>query len=309
MATDTQSTRQSQEFKNKMKVSNPLNDIAANLGVTPKVLTQLATGDDQEFRELVRGIFSILPEDEVAMVATDPSINADFLDYLVRLFEDNHRILGTILYNPSSSEQTRLEILEKFSEETVFSIARDAEAPPHVLQLISDSYKASSEILALLLANPSTPDALKESIITESSEEIAGTSVVEGRILELEEFAPEEDEFEDDKETSVVEASRDGNAVDAKIALCVDKLYDINTDIVSEFIKKARAEIVKRLRLMAKANRLILKTIVKNPSLSIEELERIDLDMFASLLKKLPEDIDDKTVLKLLKKSRRVQSK
>jgi hypothetical protein len=89
----------------------------------------------------------------------------------------------------------------------------------------------------------------------------------------------------------------------------VDKLYDINTDIVSEFIKKARAEIVKRLRLMAKANRLVLKTIVKNPSLSIEELERIDLDMFASLLKKLPEDVDDQTVLKLLKKSRRVRSK
>ncbi len=29
-----------------MKPSNPLNNIAANLGVTPKVLTQLATGDD-----------------------------------------------------------------------------------------------------------------------------------------------------------------------------------------------------------------------------------------------------------------------
>ena len=85
-----ESKPQSQDFKTKMKVSNPLNDIAANLGVTPKVLTQLATGDDKEFRELVRGIFSILPEDEVAMVATDASINSEFLDYLGRLFEDNY---------------------------------------------------------------------------------------------------------------------------------------------------------------------------------------------------------------------------
>lgn len=307
MESDTQQFKQSQGFKNKMKVSNPLNDIAANLGVTPKVLTQLATGDDQEFRELVRGIFSILPEDEVAMVATDPSINADFLDYLARLFEDNHRILGTILYNPSSSKETREAVLKKFPEETIVSIVRDVETPPHVLEMISDCCQSSSEILALLLANPSTPEALKESIIAESSAEIAELSAEVGT-LELEEFAPEEDEFEDE-EMPVVEGSRDGNAVDAKITLCVDKLYDINTDIVSEFIKKARAEIVKRLRLMAKANRLVLKTIVRNPSLSIEELERIDLDMFASLLKKLPDDVDDQTVLKLLKKSRRVKSK
>ena len=50
MELGTEEIKQTQAFKNKMKVSNPLNDIAANLGVTPKVLTQLATGDDQEFR-------------------------------------------------------------------------------------------------------------------------------------------------------------------------------------------------------------------------------------------------------------------
>ena len=56
-----------------MKGSNPLNDIAANLGVTPKVLTQLATGEDREFRELVRGILGMLPEHEVIMAASDPN--------------------------------------------------------------------------------------------------------------------------------------------------------------------------------------------------------------------------------------------
>ena len=65
-----------------MKGSNPLNDIAANLGVTPRVLTQLATGDDREFRELVRGILSMLPEHEVIQVTSDPDINPEFLDYL-----------------------------------------------------------------------------------------------------------------------------------------------------------------------------------------------------------------------------------
>jgi len=106
--------RQSQDFKTKMKVSNPLNDIAANLGVTPKVLTQLATGEDKEFRELVRGIFSILPENEVMLVASDEGINVEFLDYLARLFVDNQPILLTILQNPSANSATRQDIIGNF---------------------------------------------------------------------------------------------------------------------------------------------------------------------------------------------------
>lgn len=292
MGSETQEAQQTQDFKNKMKVSNPLNDIAANLGVTPKVLTQLATGDDQEFRELVRGIFSILPEDEVAMVATDTTINAGFLDYLSHLFEDNQRILITILYNPSSNAQTRRFILENLPEGTIVSIARDSKVPPGVLQSISECCKASSDILAFLLANPSTPESLKESIIAESSAEIAPQ--------DLEEVTA--DSFD---EIPAAGGNYESGDVDAKIALCVDKLYEINANIVTEFIKKARSEIVKRLQLIAKANRIVLKTIMNHPSLTIEELERIDLDMFASLLRKLPEDIDDKTVLKLLQQARK----
>lgn len=300
MRPDTQELRQTQDFKNMIKVSNPLNDIAANLGVTPKVLTQLATGDDQEFRELVRGIFSILPEDEVAMVATDPSINSEFLDYLTRLFEENHRILLTILYNPSSSEQTRQYILDQLPEGTLVALSRDTKAPSAVLQALSTRYKDSPDILANLLANPRTPEKLKESIIAESSE--AEALAEEGAGEELETVS--EDMFVSDETPKGNEAYDDGN-VDSKIALCVDKLYEINANIVTEFIKKARSEIVKRLQLMARANRLILKTIMKNPSLTVEELGRIDMDMFASLLKKLPEDIDDQTVLRLMKQSRK----
>lgn len=80
-----------------MKGSNPLNDIAANLGVTPKVLTQLATGEDREFRELVRGILGMLPEHEVIMAASDPDIHPEFLDYLARLFDNNRKVQLTIL--------------------------------------------------------------------------------------------------------------------------------------------------------------------------------------------------------------------
>jgi hypothetical protein len=39
--------------------------------------------------------------------------------------------------------------------------------------------------------------------------------------------------------------------------------------------------------------------------LTIEELERIDLDMFVSLLKKSPGKIDDQTVLKLLQQAKK----
>jgi hypothetical protein len=282
-----------QDFKTKMKVSNPLNDIAANLGVTPKVLTQLATGDDKEFRELVRGIFSILPEDEVAMVATDASINSEFLDYLSRLFEDNQRILMTILHNPSANSQTKYQILEKLPENIVSSIASNSKTSSDVLLAISECYKESPDMLANLLANSATPENLKELIISESSAKEMITP-------DLEEIT------EESFALSATEAlSSEADEVDAKIALCVDKLYGINADIVTEFIKKARSEIVKRLTLMAKANRLILKTIVKHPSLTIEELERIDLDMFVSLLKKSPGKIDDQTVLKLLQQAKK----
>ena len=118
---------------------------------------------------------------------------------------------------------------------------------------------------------------------------------VESEQISLPDFSPDQ----------MPDASYEVGDVDAKITLCVDKLYEINADIVTEFIKKARAEIVKRLNLMAKANRLILRTIVRHPSISLEELEGINLDMFASLLKKAPENIDDQTVLNLLRQARK----
>ena len=291
MEFDTQELVQTQDFKNKMKVSNPLNDIAANLGVTPKVLTQLATGDDQEFRELVRGIFSILPEDEVAMVASDTSINPDFLEYLSRLFEDNTRILTTVLYNPTTSQATRGHILERLSDDDIVSMSSDPQASPDLLRIIALKTAKSSDTQVNLLANPSTPEDLKEDIIQESSAEVEPAEL-EG-IQESELSVPDPDN-----------GLEDGD-VDAKIALCVDKLYEINASIVSEFIRKARAEIIKRLQLVAKANRLVLKTIVKYPAITIQELEGIDMDLFTSLLKKLPEDIDDKTVLKLLRQAKK----
>ncbi len=297
MESESQEVKQPQEFKTKMKVSNPLNDIAANLGVTPKVLTQLATGDDKEFRELVRGIFSILPEDEVVLVATDTTINAEFLDYLSRLFGDNQRILLTILQNPSSSSQTKHYILEKLPENVVSPLTSNSKTPPDVLLAISECYRSSSHILANLLANPATPENLKEAIISESSVEVDIAP-------DLEQVTPESFASSSTETVSYI-----GDDVDAKVALCVDKLYGINADIVTEFIRKARSEILKRLKLMAKANRLILKTIVKHPSLTIEELERLDLDMFASLLKKSPEEIDDQTVLELLQQARKDKEK
>jgi len=283
--------RQSQEFKTKMKVSNPLNDIAANLGVTPKVLTQLATGEDKEFRELVRGIFSILPENEVMLVASDEGINAEFLDYLARLFVENQSILLTILQNPSANSATRQEIIGKFPENTILSLAGNPQTSAIILQAISESSQGSADILATLLANASTPADLKERILSETSEET--TLVLE-----------EEIEDESSSFTPTAEAGASiADDVDAKIALCVDKLYQINADIVTEFIKKARTEILKRLNLIGKANRLILSAIVQHPSLSIEDLERIDLDMFASLLKKSPEEINVQTVLDFLQQA------
>ena len=283
--------QQSQEFKTKIKVSNPLNDIAANLGVTPKVLTQLATGEDQEFRELVRGIFSILPENEVALVAADTTINPEFLDYLSRLFEDNPRILLIILHNPATGYATRQYILEKLPEDMAESLASNPKTPPDILRLLSELYQTSPDLLVLLMANPATPEEIKELILAEPAEELTAE--------------PDEDELPEFSPDQADDAAYEGGDVDAKIALCVDKLYQINADIVTEYIKKARFEILKRLKLIGKANRVILNVIVQHPSLTIADFEQIDLEMFASLLKKSPEEITTQTVLALLQQAKK----
>ena len=119
------------------KVPNPLNNIAANLGVTPKVLTQLATGDDKEFRELVRGILGMLPENEVILVARDPDINPEFLEYLYRLFESNQKVLLTILQNPSSSKQTKHTILTRLPEEVINSLLKNPKTSPEIRQILT----------------------------------------------------------------------------------------------------------------------------------------------------------------------------
>ncbi len=449
---------QSQKFKQTMKVSNPLNDIAANLGVTPKVLTQLATGDDKEFRELVRGIFNILPENEVVLVASDPDINPEFLNYLCQLFEGNHKVLLTILQNPSSNQQTRQHILDHLPQETLAAFAKNPKTPPTLMQMITEYFKGdtvssssrsdefkikmkvskllndleanlgvtieafmkirakddeqsrefvgevynalsenhvlivsrdtsttpkilnylcqlfdsnpkvlltilcnpttddstrhfilerlsekdivslasnpntppellsflgqyfstSEDIQMVLLANSATPAATKKTIQAEPDaeiEEVTEDQLIieqeepvseEESVSELEQVTEERlitDFFASEAEEEIEPAVSD--EIDAKVALCVDKLYDINADIVTEFIKKARSEILKRLNLIAKANRLILRTIVNHPSLTIEELDNINMDMFALLLKRSPDTIDDKTVLKLIQQAKK----
>jgi len=50
---------------------------------------------------------------------------------------------------------------------------------------------------------------------------------------------------------------------------------------------------------------LIMKTVAKHPDLTVDELDSIDFDMFMTLLKKVPQNIDDAEILALLRQARK----
>ena len=300
------SPSQSAEFRIKMKVSKLLNDLEANLGVTIDAFLQIRSRNDEQSREFVREVYNALPEENVLLVGRDPNTGPKILEYLSRLFDDNPKILLTILHNPSTDNLTRQFILEHIPEKLAISLVESPRTPPRILQLLGEHFTNSEDMQMLLLANPSTPEEAKQRIQTQAvpqsgalpSSEKIGTAleVTDDMILEL--SSPNEVLAEQPQNT-------DTGEVEAKIALCVDKLYDINADIVTEFIKQARSEIVKRLDLIAKANRIILRAIVRCPDLSTDDLENINMDMFVSLLKTLPNEPDDQSVLKLIQQSRK----
>ena len=282
---------QAEEFKIKMKVSKLLNDLEANLGVSIEAFMAIRGRDDEQSKEFVREVYHALPEENVLIVARDATTTTKILDYLSQLFDTNQKVLYTILHNPIANEKTKRFILSRLSENAVMMAAKNPKTPPDLLAFLAYNFEKSDELLALLLMNPSTPTAVKEKIEEQSSSEESGGT---DDTLDLEEFPSD----------FTPQASAPSNDVEAKITLCVDKLYDINADIVTEFIKQARIEILKRLELIARANRLILRTIMRTPSLSIQDIEHINMDMFVTLLKKLPDDVDEKTILQLMMQSK-----
>ena len=288
---------QNDEFKIKMKVSKLLNDLEANLGVTIDAFIQIRAKGDAQSREFVQEVYNALPESDVLLVSRDASASPKILNYLSRLFDNKQRVLLTILHNPTADEETKRFILSKLPEKMALSLAGSANTPPKLLQLLGKYFTSSVDILATLLANPSTPLEVKTYIQALSVPEAGDDGMEQVTAEDLAAFSIPADVL-----------ASDTDELEAKIALCVDKLYDINADIVTEFIKKARAEILRRLTLIAKTNQLILKTIVQHPSLSVEELENINIEMFASLLKQSPEKIDDKMVLKLIQQARTKKS-
>lgn len=284
---------QAEEFKIKMKVSKLLNDLEANLGVSIEAFMTIRGRDDEQSKEFVREVYNALPEENVLIVARDTTTTVKILDYLSQLFDTNQKILYTILHNPIADDKTKRFILSHLSENVILTAVKNSKTPPELLTFFADYFATSDDMLALLLMNPSTPAAIKEKIEEQSSAESEAAKETENE-LELEEFPA----------NFTPQVSAPQNDVEAKITLCVDKLYDINADIVTEFIKQARTEILKRLELIARANRLILRTIMRTPSLSIQDIEHINMDMFVTLLKKLPDDVDEKTILQLMMQSK-----
>ncbi|MBD3309130.1 hypothetical protein GF339_22210 [candidate division KSB3 bacterium] len=277
-------TSQAEEFKIKMKVSKLLNDLEANLGLTVDAFLKIRAQNSEQSQEFVREVYKALPERDVLLVSRDPDTSPKILNYLSRLFDTNYQVLATILSNPSTDEQTILAILKQLPAKVTLSLAKNSQSSPALLHVLKTYCTSSAEIKAALQANPAMnptpPKNAQEAGQTDAEPVNAAPEISEG-------------------------SASIGDDVEAKIALCVDKLYDINANIVTEFIKKAQSEILKKLALIERANHLILKTILKHPSLTIQDLDTINIEMFMTLLKKAPDTIDEELVMKLIQRSRK----
>ncbi len=314
----TAASPQTDEFKIKMKVSRLLNDLEANLGVSIDAFLKIKTRDDEQSREFVREVYDALSENHVLIVASDPTTTPLILNYLYRLFDTNHEVLATILKNPTTDNPTKELILQHLPEDKVVSIAGDPKTPHFLLNFLGDYFSSSEDMQMVLLVNPATQQK-KKKFIQEQSGEPEIEDVTDDLLIADDEDqkmpAPKSAEeyigdhtitdfFRTDAKEATGIAAMPNN-LDTKIDICVKKLYAINADIVSQFIKKAHIEIQKRLKVVAEANHLVLTAILKNPSLTIEELDNIDMKTFMVLLKKTPGNIDDKTVVKLLQQAKR----
>ncbi|PID58578.1 hypothetical protein CSB45_03270 [candidate division KSB3 bacterium] len=296
---------QSAEFRIKMKVSKLLNDIEANLGVTIEAFLHIRSKDDEQSREFVREVYDALPEDNVLLVGRDVNASPKILDYLARLFDTNFKVLLTILHNPSADDPTRQFILQHLPENVAVLLAESPNTPPKILQLLSEHFRNSKDVLMVLLANALTPPGVKKVIQAQCEEVPVFTVMPEAVGIDSVLDTSDETILELGTLDQVqVEQTTDFDDIEAKVSLCADKLYEINAEIVAEFIAQAHSEIATRLEQIAKANRLILKTVVRVPNLSIEDLEAINMGSFVSLLHDLPSEPDVESIVQLIQQSK-----
>jgi hypothetical protein len=290
---------QSQEHKNKMRVSNPLNDLAANLGVTLKVLIQLATGPDKEFREMVRMLLSALPENEVVMIAEDPEIDAQFLDYLSRIFETSTIVQQALLKNPSISATTLERIVKLLPGSVIEAIAADSNTRPELLEQFIKIFGSSQVNLMKLIAhNPATPAPLREQLIRDSLKRAMAEKSMEA--------------------TSEI-ASNFGEALSASplkplpseptLSDCVGQLLEVNFNIVSDFMKRINEQIIKQLERLAEANRQILQAISKNADSLDPRTLRLTPELVAFVMRRLPTPVPEQEILKFLQEQQVDQKK
>ncbi|HWP47424.1 MAG TPA: hypothetical protein VNM22_09710 [Candidatus Limnocylindrales bacterium] len=287
---------QSQEHKNKMKVSNPLNDLAANLGVTLKVLIQLAMGPDREFREMVRMLLSALPEHEVVMIAEDPEIDAQFLDYLSRIFETSTAVQQALLKNPSVSATTLEHIAKLLPGSIIEAIAADPNVRPELLERFVKIFGSSQvNLMKLIAQNPATPAPLREQLArdllkrvgAEKSVETASQKVGEASVADSIKQIPSEPTLSD----------------------CVGQLLEINFNIVSDFMKRINEQIIKQLERLAEANKQILQVISKNADSLDPRTLRLTPELVAFVMRRLPALVPEQEILKFLQDQQADQKK
>jgi hypothetical protein len=294
-------SEQPQEFKNKMKVSNPLNDLAANLGVTLKVLVQLAMGPDKEFREMVHMLLSALPEEEAVLVAEDRDIDPQFLDYLSRIFESKPVVLQTLIKNPSTSTTTVERLVKLLPSKDVEALAADPNVKPELLeQLFKIFGTTQTGLLRIIASNPVVPATLRQQLA--SIVPMEGISTEESREPSLEEDLESNFSIENILKATFEAGSIKDFEANTPASRCVNHLFEINAALITEFMKRIQAQVLTQLNRLTEANRQILQVILKNAnSLNTESIE-LTSDLMLLVMQKLPASVSEQEILELLKK-------
>jgi len=283
-----------------MKVSNPLNDLAANLGVTIKVLIQLAMGPDKEFREMVRMLLSALPEEEAVIIAEDREIDAQFLDYLSRVFETRPLVLHTLLKNPSTPSNTVERIAKLLPSADLETLAKDPAIRPELLeQLFKIFGNTQVALLKLIAEHPATPPPLRGQIAPLLSKE---PETEDSTATPPEKKLKSDSRVEDALKEALEAGPRSEFPSEVALSSCVHQLFEVNFNIIADFMKRINQQVLKQLERLAEANRQILQVIAKNAgSLNLGTLQ-LSADLVAFVTRKLPDSVSEQEILEFLKR-------
>lgn len=233
------------------------------------------------------------------MIAEDPEIDAQFLDYLSRIFETSTAVQQALLKNPSVSATTLERIAKLLPGSVIEAIAADSNARPELLEQFVKIFGSSQvNLMKLIAQNPATPAPLRKQLAGDLLKKVG---------------AEKSAEIAAEGAFKVGEASSAGSIEqipsEPTLSDCVGQLLEINFNIVSDFMKRINEQIIKQLERLAEANKQILQVISKNADSLDPRTLRLTPELVAFVMRRLPALVPEQEILKFLQDQRADQKK